>query len=395
MNASRLTTTLFAAALLAATLAEATSYVPMSDAALYEQAPAIAQVSILSAGPAPAVGAPSIDYIVLVERLLKGQIAGSTVIVRVAGGIGPDGWGLELFGAPRFAQGDRAILFLVPRNDGTYGILHLMLGAFHEFRIGDRHLALRDLQDVQDVTGDGRVARPRDFERFADWLAGGAEATAHYRVETPARGLERWQRAFSVLRHERRQLRWFEDQVEWHLGRPAPTGMKRSLKEALRAWNPISSLRLAYGGRSGASNGLHTFDHLNVLTFGDRDDLIPGSFDCRRGGVLAVGGPWFDPEITGKTRPGGQSPPAIRILGADIVLNDGAECVVEEAEGVVVESLVHELGHTLGLGPVCGDAFSGRCRNGAEASVMRGYLHADGHRRQPGERERLRLSLDD
>lgn len=374
---------LFAGALLAATAAQATSYVAIDDRALYDQAAAVAQVHVLSAGPAPAVGSPAVDYIVLVERLLKGQIAGSTVVVRVAGGVGPDGWGIELVGAPRFAAGDRALLFLVPRNDGTYGILHLMLGAFHEIDFGRHRLAVRDL--LEDGTSQ---PAPRDFERFADWLAAGAPAGADYRVAVDAATLGRWRRAFGVVRFEQRRLRWFEDQVEWRLGRKAPTRIRRWLKEALRAWSPVSGLRLGYGGRTDAVAGLHRFDSVNAVILGDRDDLIPGRFDCRAGGVLAAGAPWFDPQITGKQVPGGVHSPAIRILGADILLNDGAECLLDGLETLGVDALLHELGHTLGLGVRCGDAVQGPCGDGDGSPVMGAMLRPDRRHLPPGDAER-------
>lgn len=381
--------TLLLLAALGAGGARATSYVPISDEALYEQAAAVAQVSVLSVGPAPARGVPAIDYIVVVERLLKGQIAGSTVVVRVAGGIGPDGWGLEIVGAPRFAHGDRAILFLVPQADGTYGILHMMLGAFHEFKAGPHHLALRDLYESRDMTTGDATLRPRDFEAFADWIAAGANGSGDYRTQAPARAIERWRDAFALLRQERRQLRWFEDEVEWLLGRPAPAGARRLLKDALRAWNPLLDLRLAYGGRSEADAGLATFDGLNVVEFGDLEQAIPGSFSCEHGGVVAVGGPWFDPELTHKSQPGGGQDVAIRILGADIMLNDGADCIFEGFEAISREVLMHELGHTLGLGFACGDSASGPCDAAGTQSVMRALIHTDGQTRPLGERERL------
>jgi hypothetical protein len=376
--------------------AAATSYLPITDRALYQQAPAVAQVSVLSVGPAPARGVPAIDYIVLVERLLKGKIAGSTVVVRVAGGVGPDGWGLELVGAPAFAQGDRAILFLVPQDDGTYGILHLMLGAFHEFRTEREHLALRDLFEAQDVTSQASSAvlppaAPRDFEAFADWLDAGAPDDGAYRVTASERAIARWREAFALLRQERRRLRWFDSEVEWMLGRSAPPGSRRLLKEALRAWDPLLELRLTYGGRTEAHGRLDTFDDFNVVAFGDLDHTIPGSFSCHDGGVVAVGGPWFDPELTAKSRPGAGNSVAIRILGADIMLNDGSECLLSGFETISREVLMHELGHALGLGFACGDSASGPCGERDENSVMRALVHTDGEDRRPGHLEHRRL----
>lgn len=388
MRLRKLAITLLLAAW-AAGSAQATSYLPIADGALYDQAAAIAQVSVLSVGPAPARGVPAIDYIVVVERLLKGQIAGSTVVVRVAGGVGPDGWGLEVVGAPKFAQDDRAILFLVPQDDGTYGILHMMLGAFHEFKGGRHHLALRDLYEARDISPGRTPSTPRDFERFADWIAGGAVGPEDYRVSAPAQRLERWRDAFALLRQERRRLRWFDTEVEWLLGRPAPPGSRRLLKNALRAWNPLLDFRLAYGGRAEVEGRLSRFDGFNVVDFGDRDRTIPGSFSCEHGGVVAIGGPWFDPEVTSKSRPGADHTVAIRILGADIMLNDGAECVLDGFDSISHEVLMHELGHTLGLEFACGDSASGACDELGEQSIMRALIHTDGQSRRPTERERL------
>lgn len=374
--------------------ARSTSYVMLDDRALYDQAPVIALVSVLSVGPAPAAGVPATDYIVVVERLLKGQIAGSTVVVRVAGGLGPDGWGLEIVGAPRFAHGDRTILFLVPRHDGTYGILHLMLGAFHEFTVGGHHLALRDLYEAHAVgtmEADAAADSPRSFDAFADWLAGGAESTATYRLAVSRARLERWREAFALLRYQQRSLRWFDGEVEWLLGSGAPAASRRLLKEALRAWSPVAGLRLVYGGRSDAQSGLGTFDGFNVVAFGDAEEILPGRFDCERGGVAAVGGPWFDPELTAKAEPGAGNTVAIRILGADIVLNDGAECLFAGLEGLPRETLVRELGHTLGLGFACGDSLSGPCGDALRLSPMRAVSSLTAGAMPPGERERAAL----
>jgi hypothetical protein len=69
------------------------------------------------------------------------------VTVRVPGGLRADGLALRIWGAPGFTPGERALLFLFPRLDGTYSIAHLMLGAFHEIRTGGHDLALRHLSE--------------------------------------------------------------------------------------------------------------------------------------------------------------------------------------------------------------------------------------------------------
>ncbi|HEV7519427.1 MAG TPA: hypothetical protein VGR07_24310, partial [Thermoanaerobaculia bacterium] len=106
----------------------ATSYVAISDENLAGQASVIAEVRVVSVEPAPAKSGPNTDYQVNVLRLIKGYTAGSSIVVRVLGGPRPDGLGLKVWGAPVFNEGDRVLLFLKERADGSYGILHLMLG---------------------------------------------------------------------------------------------------------------------------------------------------------------------------------------------------------------------------------------------------------------------------
>ena len=147
-------------------------------------------------------------------------------------------------------------------------------------------------------------------------------------------------------------------------------------------------MRLAHAGSTEADTGLTTFDGLNVVSFDDPEEVIPGAFSCRQGGVVAVGGPWFDPEVTGQRGPAGGGEVALRILGADIVLNDGAACLLDGLAELAREALMHELGHTLGLGFACGDGVTGRCGEADDASIMRAFLHTDGKPHRPSDRER-------
>ena len=141
--------------LLAASPAGATSFVPMSDAALAEQAPLIVIGRITAIDQAPLTGRPATDYTVSLTRVLKGAAPADPLTVRVPGGVGPDGAFYRVWGAPRFLSGDRVMLFLDARRDGTFGVSQLLLGAFVEVTRGDRALALRDLSDAVVVTRAG------------------------------------------------------------------------------------------------------------------------------------------------------------------------------------------------------------------------------------------------
>ena len=150
-----------------------TSYVMMRDDVLTDQAKlvlvgSVERVESIVANP------PYTRYFIRSERLLKGRLDGEIVAVDVLGGVYPDGSRLILSGPISFAARDRLILFLVPRSNGSYGVLHLGLGAFRELTVGNRKIARRFLGDAIEIRSSSsdseRFHQPRDFEQFADWL---------------------------------------------------------------------------------------------------------------------------------------------------------------------------------------------------------------------------------
>ena len=150
---------------LATVPAGATTYMMMSDQDLTDQAPAVVEARVMGVEYAPTIdGMPATDYLVEVSRVLKGDLPGSTVLVRVPGGINPEGLGLKIWGAPQFAEGEETILFLSPAKDGTYRIVHLMLGAFHKRTVAGQTVALRDLSEAHAV-GEKEEGKDEEAER--------------------------------------------------------------------------------------------------------------------------------------------------------------------------------------------------------------------------------------
>src|SRR5688500_16323360 len=82
----------------------ATTFVPMSDAALSDQARAAISGRVVSAVASAIGDTPATEYLVEVERVLKGEPVAGTILVRVPGGAGVDGLGLRLDGAPVFSE---------------------------------------------------------------------------------------------------------------------------------------------------------------------------------------------------------------------------------------------------------------------------------------------------
>jgi hypothetical protein len=142
--------------------AAATTYRMVGDADLADQAPVIAEARVLSsadaAGPRPSTLAQ-----IEIEKPLRGAAAGDRLAVRVPGGRRADGMALKIWGAPELRPGERLLLFLAPNGDGTFHVLHLMLGAFHVEATADgKTLAVRDLSEAKEIGGAG-PDRPRDL----------------------------------------------------------------------------------------------------------------------------------------------------------------------------------------------------------------------------------------
>ncbi|HET9225825.1 MAG TPA: matrixin family metalloprotease [Thermoanaerobaculia bacterium] len=355
--------------LLAVAPLSATSYVPVTDEALVADAPVIAVARIEGSGFGEENARPFTGYQIRIERVLKGPMAsGLQVTVRVPGGVRSDGMALKVWGAPRFAPGERVLLFLSPRLDGTYEIVHLMLGAFHEIR----GLAVRNLSEARAV-GPRSPEPVRDFDRFVRWVAArarGMRLAADYQIagsiteeftlfEDPETGAN---------------MRWFEfdqgNDVPWLAHQSGQVGVSgggfAEFQAALSAWNAdgATNIDYTYAGTTTDTSGLIQHDTLNVILFNDPNNELP-SFSCFSGGVLAYGGPWYP---AGTTLHRGI--PYHQIANADIVVNNGLTCFFEDspdASKAAEELFAHELGHTLGID-----------HSEEDQALMRPFIHDDG-----------------
>ena len=90
-------------------MARADAPVPGPSAEAAPAATAEVMVSAIERAPTPL---PATDYLVTVERLLRGSIPGTSLIVRVPGR-----------GVPGLRAGERAVLSLAPAEDGSFHLL--------------------------------------------------------------------------------------------------------------------------------------------------------------------------------------------------------------------------------------------------------------------------------
>ncbi len=379
----------------------ATSVKLINDLRLVDVAPVVVVVRVVGTIPAPELDRPVTDYLMTVERVLKGTVGEGTILVRVPGGRAANGMELKIWGAPAFAEGERALLFLGQHADGTYRILHLMLGAFREARMAGHAVAYRDLSEVDVLDGAAAQAienrKLRDFDRFADWIADRAAARLEvpdYYLFLPADSQNSLLPMFTLLGDNGRNTRWFEfdsgGQIQWRMDGDPLAGFggnaADAFRNALAVWNAESHTPIKYtlAGTSGLTAGFDHFDGQNVLLFDDPNNDVEGDFSCSTGGTLAIGGPWYDPGTTGRWN----NETFIRIQGADIVLNDGIACFFERASNparTLEELLAHETGHTLGIGHSSENA--GESNQTLRDALMYFRLHNDGRG--------ARLSSDD
>ena len=311
----------------------ATTFAPVRDEDLADDARAVVVGRVVGVERDASIT----RYQIATERIVRGDVA-RELTLRV-----PGGTELIVHGAPRFEPGERALLFLVGNADGTFSPLHLMLGALTD--------------------GD---SRGRDLDRFVTWLAdreAGRIRPADY--WSPRRVAPH----FALFMAEGKHIRWFEFQrgatVLWHIDE-----RQELARAAVAAWNDDHSSLVALGVASGAKQtGLGKRDGRNSILFGDPHDEVPGTYNCPRGGAIAMTAEWV-----GTTSAAHAGEEMAAIVEADIVFNDGVDCA---ATSTLEEAMGHELGHALGLAHACGGAWV--CVDAAEnEALMRAAAHLDG-----------------
>jgi hypothetical protein len=311
-----------------------------------------------------------------VEEAIKGPVAtGETIRVTDVGGcVGELCYTVS--GTPRFAAGERVLLFLETNRRGEWTTKSMAVGKFTATEdLTGRRLLLRDAEEIVgwDVGGSPHhepVRWEEAFLQFVRAVARGLDDSDDYLVENPSAithriiAAEATGQAFApstyLIRVGTLGLRWpaFPAPAVFlvHGTQPgASSGGLTALQRGLAAWtnNSGSNIVYRYGGPTAVSRS--AFDGVNAVLFNDPSNEIEGTFSPVTGGVLAHGGPWSNGNT--HTANGEQY---FSILEADLVVQDGITGAGLTGNGFD-HVLTHELGHTLGLRHSDQDAKEGAC----------------------------------
>lgn len=396
---NRISAWLFCAALAASGPLFAFTYVHVADPSLARQADLIVRAEVFGSEVEVTERHIWTRYTMWVEDVVKGDVDGAYVTVRVPGGRS-EALGIELAfdGAPRFDRGEEVLLFLRPNDDGSHRVLHFAFGAFWKRSENGTAVYVRPLPEPEE-NGAGMLKTGRDAERFVEWLrdeTSGRARERDYLVGLPADS--GWREKFTIF--DTFQA-WAEFQnkpvrrITWQRHKIGQKGVPgKGKKELKKVFNVLNGTPDSRGRKNPLANlalkgkvsklPADRCSGSNLFVFEDTTGTIGDAFDCVNFGPLAVGGScrFTQPSGTWKGRDIHHSSSAL------VVYNKGTECyyrgdppfVVDTARNKFAEVTMHEVMHTLGLVHSCGDSRSPNCSTSAvlDDATMRARAHADG-----------------
>jgi len=268
----------------------------------------------------------------------------------------------DVLGAPSFTDGERVLLFLYRRADGSFVVNDLQLGAFH-FADG---LFLRDESELTGWDPDGKVheERPRSADRFLAYVRGvvrGEVVSDDYFVSRDASvGNVKLDAAYTATSYMLQYnggvgSRWnvFPAAVNWNQGNSESGALGSGtpqINAAFNTWNAGGAHYVLASATPNTKGFLDAADGVNNIVF-EKDLTSFGlqPFSCTNGGALGLGG--MKKAGFGAAAHVFHGETFATTLEADVSMNQGiANCTTAQlAPGEFATVITHELGHTLGF----------------------------------------------